>query len=758
MSKKTKIEYDPLLYGYRGEERLVAVEHLPHQADEQDEMKLFYRKKDNIVEETDKFEPFIFIDGSVPVEGLGEYKTRKLKGNGRLNTLLIFKNWETCNKAKERLAKKTGYTPGDVSAPYYFINDAIQQYLIASGRTLFLGMDFEDVRRMQVDIECIVTPGYEFCNPEREDDRIIAIGLSDNTGWMEIICDPRKEEKELLERFVEAVRERDPDIIEGHNIFNFDLSYLFERARRHNIKLTLGRDGSEIKMRKSRLTIAERTISYNRFDIFGRHIVDTLFLVHMYDVTHRSLDGFGLKEVAIHFGLARPDRVYLDASKITEEYKKDANRVIAYLKDDLRETKALSELMSIPYFVQTQMIPLSYQNICVRGNAVKIDALMIREYYRQGFALPEPEKAREFTGGYTDVFIKGVVKNVHHCDIRSLYPSLMLAHKITSKNDELGIFLKLLETNRKLRLEAKEKAKQSKTASKRAYYDAMQLAFKVLINSFYGYLGFAQARFNDFSSAERVATEGRTIVKTMLEWLKKHEATPVQLDTDGIYFVPPPSIMDENGNPLPERLEQFRKEFADALPEHIEIEFDGEYRTMFSYKMKNYALLSYNGEIVIKGAALKSRGLEPFQREFLKEFIRLKLECRDAEIPALKERYENAIKNHLFPIEFLAKTETLQDSVSSYKTKRDEKRRGKSAAYELAIKSGKDYKAGDQITYYVTGNKKNVIVHENVKLISEWNPLNRDENIAYYLAKLDALYKKVMNIEEEDEEDEEDKE
>lgn len=754
MIEKTRHEYDPLLYGYKGEENLVAVEHIQHKSDKPDEIHLFYRQKNGITTETDKFEPFIFIDGTLPIEGIEKYKIRKLKGNGRLNTLLIFKNWESCNKAKERLAKISGFTPGDVSAPYYFINDPVLQYMIASGRTLFLGMNFEDVHRMQVDIECTVTPGYEFCNPEREDDRIIAIGLSDNTGWLEIICDPHKDEKELLERFVEIIRERDPDVIEGHNIFNFDLSYLIERARQHNVKLALGRDGSELKMRKSRINIAERTISYNRFDIHGRHIIDTLFLVHMYDVTHRSLDGFGLKEVAIHFGLARPNRVYLDASKIAEEYKKNVNRVIEYLKDDLMETKALSEMLSVPYFVQTQMIPLSYQNICVRGNAAKIDTLMIREYYRQGFALPTPDKEREFAGGYTDIFIKGVVKNVHHCDIRSLYPSLMLLHKITSRNDELGIFLKLLEINRHLRLEAKEKAKQSTIASKRIYYDAMQLAFKVLINSFYGYLGFGQARFNDFSAAERIATEGRALVKTMLEWLKEHGATPIQLDTDGIYFVPPPSVMGKDNNPISERMEQFQKGLADALPEHIEIEFDGEYHAMFSYKTKNYALLTKSGDMVIKGAALKSRGLEPFQREFLKEFIRLKLECRDSELSTLKARYENGIKNRQFPIEFLAKTETLQDSVNSYKAKRDEKRRGRNAAYELALKSGKDYKAGDQITYYVTGDKKNVVVHENVKLISEWNELQRDENIPYYLAKLDTLYEKLTNIEQENEDEE----
>ena len=63
-------------------------------------------------------------------------------------------------------------------------------------------------------------------------------------------------------------------------------------------------------------------------------------------------------------------------------------------------------------------------------------------------------------------------------------------------------------------------------------------------------------------------------------------------------------------------------------------------------------------------------------------------------------------------------------------------------AYELALRSGREYRAGDRIAYYVTGQRKNVPVHGSAKLVSEWNPGDRDENVAYYLAKLEALYAK----------------
>ena len=40
------------------------------------------------------------------------------------------------------------------------------------------------------------------------------------------------------------------------------------------------------------------------------------------------------------------------------------------------------------------------------------------------------------------------------------------------------------------------------------YYDALQATFKILINSFYGYLGFSMGHFNDFAQADRVTRTG----------------------------------------------------------------------------------------------------------------------------------------------------------------------------------------------------------------------------------------------------------
>jgi DNA polymerase elongation subunit (family B) len=90
----------------------------------------------------------------------------------------------------------------------------------------------------------------------------------------------------------------------------------------------------------------------------------------------------------------------------------------------------------------------------------------------------------------------------------------------------------------------------------------------------------------------------------------------------------------------------------------------------------------------------------------------------------------------------LMKTDTLQDSLDKYRQKIAGSARNRAAAYELALTSGRGYRPGDQVSYYITGATKKVAAYENAKLATAFDPQNRDENIEYYVAKLDELVKK----------------
>jgi DNA polymerase elongation subunit (family B) len=167
---------------------------------------------------------------------------------------------------------------------------------------------------------------------------------------------------------------------------------------------------------------------------------------------------------------------------------------------------------------------------------------------------------------------------------------------------------------------------------------------------------------------------------------------------------------------------------------------------MLSYKAKNYALLDWEGRLTITGSGLRSRGVERYLRDFLYELLTLALAGRGAEIPALFARAQSRLESHGYPIRDLAKTETLADSLPIYRAKVAEGARNRSAAYELALASGRDLRPGDQVSYYVTGNSPRVMVADAARPVAAWDPARPDENAAYYRAKLKEYYEKFAPL------------
>ena len=526
-------------------------------------------------------------------------------------------------------------------------------------------------------------------------------------------------------------------MIEGHNLFRFDVPYLVGRAKKLKTKLDWGRSDGFLRSRPSRLQIAEKTIDYPKFTVGGRHFVDTFLLAQFYDVGMRSLAGFERTDVARHFDLCDNDEISaLTGKELQRAYMDDTDTFHRRALCGVRETRALSDLLSPSYFIQAQIFPYNYQDVIVRGNATRINALFLREYFRRRHSIPELPMARAFEGGYTDIFFTGVARNVWHCDITSLYPSVILQFDCFPATDQLQIFRHLITDVRAFRLEAKAEMRAEKDPARQHHLQALQNTFKILLNSFYGYLGFAQGHFADFDAAARVTQIGRDLLKKMIDWLGEHGAQVIEVDTDGIYFVPPVKVA----------IDELRDDLAKKLPEGIEVEFDEQLEAMFSYKAKNYALLTKDGDVIIKGGALKSRGLEKFQRVFLEEMIKLIMQGKPEAIVDLRNEFERKIRNREWKIDMLIKTDTLQDSLDKYRAKIASSARNRAAAYELALASGRNYKPGDQISYYIKATPKKVPAYEAAKPASEFDPENRDENVDYYVAKLDELMKKFGGL------------
>lgn len=729
-----EIEQLPILFGHDRRTGIVAVEPAGRF------VRLFIRTPEGVRFQDEPFRPFILTADTAVVSGCTvPCSVRQLAGDDLFRYQLQFDSWNDCLAARDFLAAKCAATARTTDLPFLFIPDLAHQYLLATGTTLFKGMNFEELHTLVIDIETFCAPGFHFSNPARAEDRIISIACKDSHGAETVLRGDMLEERDLLTGLNEVIRRADPDVIVGHNIFRFDLDYIGKRASRLGVRLTWGRNGSIPHITpSSRWSLAERVIDFPRWDVYGRHIIDTYFLVQHYDISQRSLESHGLKKVAIHFGIAAPDRVYLDGNSIAGQFRQDPELLYRYNLDDVRETESLFRILGYPWFLQTRIFPYSFQNCPLRGNATRINALFLREYLHRGHTIPArgSGKAEPFEGGYTELVRTGICQPVVHCDVASLYPSLMLAYQLKPASDSLGLFLPMLAELRNFRLKAKQSARESTEPADRHYYETLQQVFKVLINSFYGYLGTVLHNFSDPAVAAEVTRLGRVTIKTMIELLRREGGEPIEIDTDGIYFIPPVGCENrEAQRALVERI-------SSQLRAGIEVEIDGSYRSMFAYKIKNYALLGYDGKITVKGSSLRSRGVETYLREFMRETIELLLTRNGAGVEELYNRYVKKLVGRDFDISWIARTETLNESPATYKTKLESGKRNRAAAFEIALAAGTPFRAGDQVSYYICGSGKEAVAYEQCRPVTDFDPLHPDINTAYYIERLRLMRKR----------------
>ncbi|MDD2898514.1 MAG: DNA polymerase domain-containing protein [Desulfuromonadaceae bacterium] len=731
------IEQNPLLFGRDQRAGIIAVESVGHF------IRLFYRSGGRVHFHDEPFQPFILVNDPGLITGCNvPCAVRQLSGDDFFRCQLQFDSWGECLTARDFLAAKSSKSYSSPDAPYLFLPDLSHQYMLSSGTTLFKGLEFSTVRCLALDIETACAEGYGFSNPERPEDRIVSIALKDSFGEEIVLRGDELSEPELLRALNDVIHRCDPDVITGHNIFRFDLDYIGRRALMHGIRLNWGRNGSTPHITPhARWSLAEKTVEYPRWDIYGRHIIDTYFLVQLYDIAGRNLESHGLKYVARHFGIAAEKRTYLEGADISATFQNDPEQLYRYNLDDSRETLSLYHLLGYPWFLQSRIFPYSFQNCVIRGNATRINSLFLREYLYRGHAIPARTlTVSPFEGGYTESSISGIVGPIVHCDVASLYPSLMLTYRLAPAKDSLGLFLPMLSDLRRFRLTAKQSARDAAEDAERHYYDALQQVFKVLINSFYGYLGAAQHNFSDPATAAEVTRLGRVTIRNMIDLLVAEGARPVEVDTDGIYFQPPAACMTERAE------REIVERISRRLPEGIEVDLDGRYRSMFAYKTKNYALLEYDGRIIIKGSGLRSRGVEPYLREFMHDIIELLLSGKAAAVELLYGDYLSRLRSRSLDAAWIARSETLNDSPDAYRDKLRTGKRNRSAVFEIALASGRHYRAGDRLSYYVSGSGKDATAYEHCRPLSAFDPLHPDINVLYYIEKLRHVKKRFESF------------
>ena len=672
-------------------------------------------------ERMETFRPYVWLKEPREMPGIS---VERLSGEGAFNHLA---HAETLGLLEAYLKSAPDGAGRDVLKPYE------SQWLLQRRARLYADMHLAQVRRCQLDIETSCGEPGGFCDARNESDRVLAIGLQcgDRRDLLTLDEETDAGEKRLLLTFNDRLREIDPDIVEGHNIFKFDLDYLRQRSKRHKVPCAWGRFGMKAEFRNSRMKVAERWIDFSRCDMPGRAVIDTYLLVQLYDITTREMTAYGLKDAAVYFGVTPESgegRTYIPGAQIQDEFRRDRAKFLAYLADDLRETKGVADVLLPTYLEQARAFPILLQEAALRGTAGKVDLLFLEEYYHARASCPAPVEMNTFEGGFTRSFQEGVFKQVLHFDVASLYPSLLLTIGRNPKTDTLGVFIPMLKRLREYRLKYKLLAKNAPTAAERDEAQARQTTFKILINSFYGYLGFSGARFGDGELAAEVTRRGRELLQALIEEFQKHGCTILEADTDGIYLASPSYFA---------RPESLLALVAAILPAGIELEFDGSYDAMFCYKAKNYAL-AQNGEVTLRGSALRSRGMEPFLKKLSDQLIAYLLGVV-AESPAtLVQEYRTKITARTLPVAELAKSETLSQNPEAYAQWIAAGGKPRRAAAEVALQMTPRPRMGERVSYFIGPKVKGQTSDwQRARPLEQFDPAGASYDSVYYLQKID---------------------
>ena len=404
------------------------------------------------------------------------------------------------------------------------------------------------LRFMSFDIECLPDHG---AMPKADKSPVILISMAFEPEYQgnrdlvlvgkEIDC-PRpdtracRDEYDLLNQFAAIIRDYNPDILAGYNSNDFDFPYLQERAKQLQLDFRVGRDGSSWYIKK--------IVNRSDVSITGRVIVDLLPIIR----SSFSLKQYTLRNVAAE--LLSMEKYDVNPQEIEALWAEDGKgdglrRFISYSRRDaILAIRLLLDLRLMDKFIALSQASGSLlQDIVNGGQSGMVENLLLRRFREISRVVPpKPDsdlseeryvENEELKGGAVLVPEKGLVEDVVILDYKSLYPTIMMAHNLCystvvladspGQNDIItapsggrfvspdvspGIMPGVLRELLDQRTETKRLMKKA-GEDERRFLDAKQYAYKILLNSFYGYSGYARARLYSLALANAVTSFGR---------------------------------------------------------------------------------------------------------------------------------------------------------------------------------------------------------------------------------------------------------
>ena len=523
-----------------------------------------------------------------------------LKGN------LNYKWIKTFKSRKSFTGDRARYKNEDI----FSIWNPKEAHMLRSGLSYFKGMKHDEVSSLAFDIE---TTSLEHTPNAKV---LIISNAYQNKGKIErklFAYDDYADEGEMLKAWCEWVREKDPTIILGHNILMYDFPYLQHIAQKYGVELLLGRNDSKIEFddwdseyRKD----ANTFYTYKKTHIYGREVIDTLFLSYKYDIG-RKYENYSLKNIVKQEGLEVPDRQFYDASLIRTRYKDpiEWTKIKQYAEHDADDALNIYLLMSPVFFYLTQSVPRSFQHIIESATGGQINAMMNRAYLQDGHSIPAISQMGPYEGGIS-FGNAGIWSNCQKIDVKQMYPSIILEYNLHDKEkDPKAYLVELCKFFTSKREEYKLLAKTD------FLYDAQQQTFKILSNSLYGTLGSKFNNFNFPQGAAFITEKGRDILKLAIKWAEDKDLQIVNGDTDSIMF-----CKKDQSTFAKEERKNLLLEINTLLPSQIQMADDGYYTRVIVLKAKNYILFD-GQEIKYKGSAIKSTGKEAALRQYIKDIL-----------------------------------------------------------------------------------------------------------------------------------------
>ena len=487
-------------------------------------------------------------------------------------------------------------------------------------------------------------------------------------------------EREMLMAFKEYLMEKDIDIITGWNIFGFDLEYIMKRAVMTKCDQTFY-EMSKLKNHSCELVykkLSSSALGDNALKILpmpGRFI---------FDVFHEVKKGYKLDS----YKLDNVSKLYLGDNKIdmppkemfarfVEEDPIKLREVAEYcVKDTLLPHRLLSKLsilVNLLEMAKATWVPLCY--LVERGQQIKVFSLLTKKAREMGFMIPTISWGQYSADGYEGATVLDAQKGAYYTpitalDFEGLYPSIMMAHNLCyssmvmdSKYENIpGItyetfgFYKFAQDVPSLLpsilLELKQFRKQAKkdmaqsTGALKEMYNGKQLAYKVSMNSVYGFTGASKGMLPCVQIASTVTLKGRSMIDETKAYVEKNfPGAKVRYgDTDSVM------IEFDVGNRKGKEAIEYSWEIGERAAQECtklfkapnNLELEKVYCPYFLYSKKRYAAkLWTKGKdgnmnmdyIDVKGLQLVRRDNTPHMREVCKELLDVVLESSDTGPP-----------------------------------------------------------------------------------------------------------------------------